>query len=245
MPDKSIVDKRNFDNSFTRKVILGILTYLYEKVGFTQTIDGKDEEVKIPYYYSYTGSQQFLMDFFKDTDNYYKKICEDGHKTEGNTIKVPSGTLKLKSIGINKTFLTSQYARMNISKKEETDFGYMNNNSSVRTNMIPLLYQFDITLITSSFTQQLNVVENTLKELVGVRKFFIGEYEGYKMLPVLMGFPDDYDLSLLMKFNPGDNNQRSTTDFVIEALAYIPRKLAGSEYKFNESITKFKINNES
>lgn len=243
MSDKSIIDKRNFDNSFTRKIILGVLTYLYEKIEYIQTVDNKDEALKVPFYYSYTGDEQFLNDFFRDTDDYYKKICDAGFKTEGNTLKVPSGIIKYKSLGINKTYMTSQYSRMNITSKEETEFGYMSNNSSVRTNLIPMLYQFDVTLVTSSTTQQFNISEALIKELVGVRKFYIGDYQGYKMLPVLIGFPDDYDLEVLFKFGPGDNTQRSKTEFVIEVLSYMPRKLANSEYKFNESLKSFKINN--
>lgn len=242
--DKSIIDHKNYDNVLSRKVILGILTYLFNRVEYEQVINGEKSMIKIPFYYSETGDQQFLEDYFMDTE-YYKGMKDCKFHTVTDTMKVPSGILKSMKFGIAKNFMTSQYARARTQTTIDTDFGSQNLTNSVRTTFIPLLYSFDITMVAGSHIEQMKIAEAIIQELGGVRKFFIKEYQGYSMLPVQISFPDEYTMEDIIKFTPGENDQRPKIDFTIQAMTYLPRKIKGSSFKDSEAITTFKTNVDS
>lgn len=237
--DKSIIDNRNFDNVLIRKVLVGVVTFLHQKVVFDQVVGGATEVVKVPFYPSHTGSQQFISDAYLDVVKYYKETCKI--VTEGNTVPVPNGIVKLKSLGINKNHFTSQNVRTNTTTVKESDFGTVNNTESVRTTFIPLSMVFDVEMTVASTVDQFKVAESAIAEFVGVRKFFIGNYKGYKMLPVLIGFPEEYQLQTLFQFPPAEDTQRRKIEFSIEILTWLPRPLAGTNMKKNESINLFQV----
>ena len=213
---------------------------MYKKVKFPQVIEGVTKEIQVPVFPAHTGSQQFLMDAFMDVEAYYKKECKI--TTELMTNVVPSGVVTLKTIQVNKAYLTSQNVRTNTTTSKETDFGTVKNTESVRSTMIPLSMSFAVNYIVASTIDQYMVTEAIIAEFMGVRKFFIGEYKGYRMLPVMIGFPDDYTANSLVTFAPGENDQRKHIEFTIEILTWLPRPLVGTSFKNNEAIQNFMNN---
>lgn len=241
--DKSIFDDKNYDDVLFRKVLVGIVTFMYKKVRFTQIVKKNVEIIEIPFYPAQTGSQQFIVDAYSDVEAYYKKNCKA--VTEGNTMPVPNGIVKLKGVTINKNHFTSQNVRTNITTKKETDFGVMGNTESVRTTMIPLTMTYDVEITTASTVDQYKAAESIIAEFIGVRKFFIGNYKGYRMLPVLIGFPEQFQLQSLLQFAPGDDTNRRKMEFSMEVLTWLPRPLVDSHMKANERINLFKVTAEA
>lgn len=237
--DKSVFDNKNYDDVLIRKVLVGVVVFMYNKIKLKQIANGEEEIIEVPFFPSHTGSQQFIMDAYADVEAYYKKNCKS--VTEGNTVPVPSGIVKLKGITVNKNHFTSQNVRTNITTVKDSNFGKVGNTESVRTTMIPLSMTFDVEITTASTVDQYKAAESTISEFIGVRKFFIGNYKGYRMLPVLMGFPDELQLQSLFQFAPGEDTQRRKMEFSLEILTWLPRPLAGSEMKANERINLFQV----
>jgi hypothetical protein len=235
--DKSIVDNSNFDQSFSRKVIVGLLAFLHNKIRIYQVVNGVASPIVIPFYYSLVGSQDFLNDNFLNPSSL---MCV-GLKTIGTTMKIPGGIVKLNSMSKNKSFMSSQYSRMTTTEVVDTPFGKNINTNSVRTKIIPWSYTFEVEVRCSSQIERFKIVEAVGGELDSVRKFYINGYKGYDMLPCNVGLPDTYNMPTTFEFAPGDNDQRPSMTFDVEVLANMPVPLETSRYKFNESIKDFDI----
>lgn len=241
--DRSIIDVKNYDDVFLRKLLAGSCFFLHNNVVISQSVNGEVNDINIPVYPSNTGSQQFLMDAYMDVADYYRKTCKK--VAEGNAVPVPGGIMSMKSITVARDYFTTQNVRVFAGITEDSEFGKVNNTISVRTTFIPLLVSYDVKYRVSSIIDEYKVLETVISSFSSVRKFYIGDYKGHKMLPVYIGFPDDYDYQSLLNFQAGEDTQRRDVSFVIETLSWLPKHFTGSTFKVSENVKDIIVNSTS
>jgi len=85
----------NKDNVILRYIIVSLLAELKDKVYFFNRIDEDTlQKINLPFFYSVTGNERFLL------DNFLFDAIEDG-KAIGNYEVVPRGVITLTSIAID------------------------------------------------------------------------------------------------------------------------------------------------
>ena len=61
-----IGDRFNFEYCFLRDLTICVLDTVEGEVRWTNRFSSGDREVKVPFYYSMTGDERFLLDSFSD-----------------------------------------------------------------------------------------------------------------------------------------------------------------------------------
>lgn len=211
-------EEKNFDGVFTRKVIVGISSFLYESLKIREIKNEKTNIKSVRFFYSMTGEEQFLQDYFLNTDKYCNVLSP---KIEGNVNTIPSGVFTLSNAGINESDLASGYTRIDYQKKFNTEFSLEERDMSARADFIPMQYDFEAKVKCSSDLERMKVFEALIKKFYKARKFWI-KFEGFQKLPVMMAFPDSYDMAKNFNFRYPDNEKRPEVVFRLQVVSYMP-----------------------
>lgn len=206
----------NTDDIFIRNVMAGTQGFFDKKIYYKQTEKGKTEKINVPFYTSYTGDEQFLMDYYYDPDPAcgFKKI-------EGTTNVIPSGVFTLQSPSLPSQELMNKYERATYNAKFENEFGEEIRDMSARTFFIPVLFEFNGTIKTSSDNMRFKIWQSLIRTLYKVKKFYI-QFEGFSRIPCLITFPENYNMPKEFQFEYEADNKRPTIEFSFEVLTYLP-----------------------
>ena len=142
----------NKDNVILRYVIVSLLAELKDKVYYFNRVD-EDTLVKIPvpFYYSVTGNERFLL------DNFLWGAIEDG-KAIGDYEVVPRGILQLNSMAIDSGSLTNKFVRSEFVKEYQGQLKtYM-----LETMFLPIDLSFGVTVVCSDNLEMLKVTESII-----------------------------------------------------------------------------------
>ncbi len=211
----------NTDSAYNRRLIVAMTQFLYEKIQVVQVENGEEVKLYVPFYYSQTGEEQFMTDFFLDTDRWKKELGVD--KIKGNPVPVPSCVFTISSFTVNTQFLTSKFVRSNFRRRIKTPYGDTEKIVSARAAMLPIGTTWNMELTTSSDLQRHKVTERLLKVFWRAKKFKFS-YDGFDSLPCTVAFPSQYDINkeLSYQFPSKDVVLRPRVKFILETLSYMP-----------------------
>lgn len=89
-----IGEKFNFDDIFFRDLTVCLLNTMEGKIKWLNRFTDKDVNVDVPFYYSITGDERFLLDSFSDD------IVSDNRYIELNTDSIPYGIITMTGFNI-------------------------------------------------------------------------------------------------------------------------------------------------
>jgi len=210
-------EKKNYDNVFFRNVIVGLSSFFYDIMEVEEIVNDKASMKKVPIFYSMTGTEQFLTDYFLNTDKYHNELsC----KIEGNVNQIPSGVFTVKTGGVSSQDTTSS-ARMVYEKDVETEMTTEVRKFSAETEIIVETFNLEFTIKASSDIEKWKIYDVIIEKFHKVKKFFI-KYKGFNKLPCLIGFPDSYDVQKQVQFRFNDNDKRPLVVFSAELKTFRP-----------------------
>lgn len=206
-----MLEKKNFDNVFVRNVIVGLSSFFYDIMEIDEVVNNEAKKKKIPIFYSMTGSEQFLSDYFLNTDKYHNELsC----KVEGNVNRIPSGVFTIKTGGVSSQDATSP-SRMVYEKDVETEMTNEVRKFSAETEIIVETFTTEFTIKASSDIEKWKMYDLIIEKLYKLRKFYI-RYKGFNKLPCMIGFPENYDVQKQIQFRHNDNDNRPLVVFSAE-----------------------------
>lgn len=215
------LEKYNTDEVFLRGLIISFLRSLNEKVKYIQINDQQNIlEIYIPFFYSMTGDEPFLQDFFLN----YKNCSTDEVLAEGNYDVIPRGIVTMGSPQIETQGITNKYTRMSYSR--ETIEGEMKTFSSF-TNSLPLNISFEITIKVDTLLDSFKIFQSVLQTFYKTYTFSF-EYEGFR-IPCQVGFPESYEGSKQLEFSYNNNPQFIDFKFSVAVETYFPEKDLSTE----------------
>jgi len=215
------LEKYNTDEVFLRGLITSLLRSLNDKLKYIQINDQQDIlEVYVPFFYSMTGDESFLQDFFIE----YKECLTDKTLAEGNYDVLPRGIVTLQSSEIDSQNLANKYTRMTYTS--ETTTGEMKSFSSF-TNSIPLNLNFNITLKTDTLLDAFKLYQAVILTFYKTYPFNF-EYEGFR-IPCQVGFPESYEMNKQLEFSYANSQQYIEFNFSIVVESYFPEKDLSTE----------------
>jgi len=210
------LEKFNTDEVFLRGLITSLMRSMNDNVKYTQ-IDDQQEvlEIFIPFFYSLTGDESFLQDFFIR----YRNCKTDQIIAEGNYDVIPRGVVSLQGIQIDLQGLANKYTRMNYAVEDLK--GEMKTFSSF-TNSIPLSIAFNVAVKVDTLLDAFKIFQSVLTTFYKTYQFSF-EYEGFR-IPAQVGFPDAYEINKQLEFTYQSNPQFIDFNFSIAVETYFPEK---------------------
>lgn len=215
------LEKYNTDEVFLRGLITSLLKSLNDKLKYIQINDQQEVlEVYVPFFYSMTGDESFLQDFFLE----YKECLTDKTIAEGNYDVLPRGIVSLQSSEIDSQNLANKYTRMTYAM--ETTQGEMKTFSAF-TNSIPLNLNFNIALKTDTLLDAFKLYQAVVSTFYKTYPFSF-DYEGFR-IPCQTGFPESYEMNKQLEFSYSNSQKYIEFNFSIVVETYFPEKDLSTE----------------
>lgn len=107
--NENFLDKTNYSDVYLRNVIVGFLGFLKNRFKWTNVGENGPFEVVLPFHYSLTGDNRYIMDAFYD-DVPDKRV-------NMNTDQIPRGMITLKSWAIKSDEFTNPNIWLNVNKE--------------------------------------------------------------------------------------------------------------------------------
>lgn len=205
----------NRDDIAERNAIAGILNVLHEELKFEYVHSENDvEEVSIPFYYSLSGDERFLM------DNFLNEF--DTTQAETQYDKVPRGVLFIESSAIATEGLTNPHLRLPEVVEEfenaHDEFPEMKTYYTVFTS-VPI--QMNMTCrIKVATHRDLLIISQILKQEFFRNKRFHYDFRGIPV-PGNISFPDSIDKENPIEYTYGDDRNQELL-LALEIETYLP-----------------------
>ena len=182
--------KYNTDNVHSRAVIVGLVNLLNTVVQYDNVLgDDTFDRVTVPFFYSMTGDERFLQDFFLEWSD-----CVHPKHADGNYDVIPRGIVTLTSNTINTSAMTHRFVRGSYAK--EIDGQLQTYNAFL--NSIPLAMQFDVVIEADTNLDAFKIQQSIIETFYKTQVYSVS-YKGFRV-PCQVGFPEDYGLEKTFEF---------------------------------------------
>lgn len=210
------LEKYNTDEVYLRGLIASLMQSMNDKLRYTQINDQQQIlEVYVPFFYSMTGDESFLQDFFIKYTN-----CSTDHIiAEGNYDIIPRGIVNLQSVQIDTQSLSNKYTRMNYAVEDNQ--GQMKTFSSF-TNSVPLNFTFNVQIKIDTLLDAFKIFQSVITTYYKTYSFSF-EYEGFRV-PAQVGFPESYEMNKQLEFTYQSNPRYIEFSFQLLVESYFPEK---------------------
>lgn len=200
-----IGNKFNFEDTFFRDLTVCVLDTLENQIRWVNRFSSGDYEVNVPFYYSLTGDERFLLDSFQDD------IVSENRFIELNTDIIPRGHLTLKDISVKSEEFKNPnvWLRMVVENDEEIKKVL----SKIRAIPITVSYSLEILLST-----EIDIFKCTqaLLDTMWLYKYMYFEYN-FMHIDAIMVLPDQNSIEINREKNlTSDNNIKMSINFNVE-----------------------------
>lgn len=199
----------NKDNVVLRYIIVAMLAELKGKIYYYNQIDeDTSKKIDIPFYYSITGNERFLL------DNFLYDTTAEG-KAVGDYELVPRGIASLSTMAIQSANLTNKFVRSEFVKELNGEL----KTFSLMTAYLPVTLGFDITVVCSNNLEMLKVTEAIVSRLYKSQSFSVDL--GMMRVEAAMVIPEDYSQERPFEYALNDKKEWKVT-FSLEVQSFIP-----------------------
>ena len=130
----------NFEDVFFRDLTLCVLDTLEGEINWVNKFTNGDIKVNVPFFYSLTGDDRFLLDSFSDD------VVSNNRFVELNTDQIPRGHLTLTSFDIRADEFANPnvWLRMVVEKDDEI------RRMLTKVRAVPVSVKYDLTILLTS-----------------------------------------------------------------------------------------------
>ena len=197
--------KFNFEDVFFRDLTVCVLDTMEGQINWVNRFSSGDVYVKVPFYYSLTGDERFLLDSFSDD------IVSENRFIELNTDQVPRGHLTMTNFAIR----SDEFANPNVWLKMvlEDDIEIRKVLSKVRA--VPITVSYDLAIILSSEIDIFKCSQAILDTLWLYR--FMWFEHNFMNIDAVMLLPDQNSVEINREKNmTGDNTIKLSISFEVQ-----------------------------
>jgi len=204
-----IGNKFNFDDCFMRDITVCVLDTLEGQVNWTNRFTSGDVEVKVPFYYSMTGDERFLLDSFTDD------ITSSNRYVELNTDIIPRGHLTMTGFNIK----SDEFANPNVWLKMVVENNVEIKKVLTKVRAIPISVSYDLAIVLSS---EIDIFKcsQAIMDTIWLYRFMYFEHN-FMNIDAVMIIPDTNQIDIVRDKNlTSDNMIKLTLSF--EVHTYYP-----------------------
>jgi hypothetical protein len=196
----------NTDDVYLRYIIIALLAELRNKIYYYNYVDGNKVKVEVPFYYSVTGQERFLLDKFLFD-------ALDTEKAVGDYERVPRGIIELDSGSIDSGSLINKYVRGEFLREINGTL----KTFSLSTQLIPLNLNFKATIVASNNLEMFKIFQAIISSLYKTSNFYV-DMGGFKVQSSVV-IPEDLSQQRPVEFGFTDRKEY-LIDFNLEAKSF-------------------------
>ena len=200
-----IGERFNFEDVFFRDLTVCVLDTLEGEVRWVNKFSSGDRVVNVPFYYSMTGDERFLLDSFTDD------VVSNSRYVDLNTDIIPRGHLTLTSYEIR----GDEFANPNVWLKMVVE-----NNDEIRkiltkVRAIPITAKYDLVIHLSSEIDTFKCSQ-AIMDTLWLYRFMYFEHN-FLNIDAVMQIPDSNNIEINREKNlTSDNTIKLTVSFDVQ-----------------------------
>ena len=196
---------QNFEDCFFRDLTVCVLDTLEGEIRWVNRFSSGDREVNVPFYYSMTGDERFLLDSFTDD------IASNNRFVDLNTDIISRGHLTLTGFDIRSDEFANPnvWLKMVIENKEEI------RKVLTKVRAVPVSVKYDLTILLSS---EIDVFKcsQAIMDTLWLYRFMYFEHN-FMNIDAVMLIPDSNQVEMNREKNfTSDNQIKLTLSFEVQ-----------------------------
>jgi hypothetical protein len=214
-----IGERFNFEDVFFRDLTVCVLDTLEGEIKWVNRFTSGDRVVNVPFYYSMTGDERFLLDSFTDD------VVSNSRYVDLNTDIIPRGHLTLTSYEIR----SDEFANPNVWLKMVIENDDEIKKYLTKLRAIPISAKYDLTILLSSEIDTFKCSQ-AIMDTLWLYRFMYFEHN-FMNIDAVMMIPDSSNIEINReKTLTSDNTIKMTVSFEVQTYypAYRKPKLAKS-----------------
>lgn len=220
-----IGEQYNFDDVFFRDLTICVLDTLEGEIRWTNRFSSGDVIVDVPFYYSMSGDERFLLDSFSDD------VVSDNRMTELNTDIIPRGHLTLTGFDIR----SDEFSNPNVWLKAVVEDKEEIRKNLVKIRAVPVTVKYDLGILLSS---EIDIFKcsQAIMDTLWIYRFMYFEYN-FMNIDAAMLIPDSNQVEIVREKNmTSDNMIKLTLSFEVQT--YYPAYRKPDDGNLNLSTPK-------
>jgi hypothetical protein len=215
---RMIGEKFNFDEVFLRDLTMCVLDTLEGRVKWVNRFTSGDVQVNVPFYYSLTGDDRFLLDAFTDD------IVSQNRFVELNTDQIPRGHVTLTSWVIR----SDEFRNPNIWLRNVIEDNVEAKRVLNKLRAIPITATYDLQILLKSEVDVFKCSQAIMNTL-WLYKYMYFEHN-YMNIDAIMMQPDNNGIEIVREKNlKSDNTIKLTAS--LEVQTFYPAFITNVEVK--------------
>lgn len=204
-----IGERFNFEDVFFRDLTVCVLDTLEGQVRWVNRFTSGDVPVTVPFYYSLTGDERFLLDSFADD------IVSENRFVELNTDQIPRAHLTMTGFNIR----SDEFANPNVWLRMVVENEIEIRKVLARVRCVPITVNYDLTILLSSEVDTFKCSQ-AIMDTLWMYKYMYFEYNFMNIDAVIL-MPDTSTITVGREKNlTSDNN--ITLKATFEVHTYYP-----------------------
>lgn len=194
-----IGERFNFDDIFFRDLTVCVLDTLEGQVKWVNRFSSGNRVVNVPFYYSLTGDERFLMDSFSDD------VVSENRFVDLNTDIIPRGHLTLTGFDIR----SDEFANPNVWLKMVIENDAEIRKILTKIRAIPITCKFDLVILLAS---EIDVFKcsQAIMDTLWLYKFMYFEHN-FLNIDAVMLLPDSNQIDITREKTLTSENQIKLT----------------------------------
>lgn len=204
-----IGDRFNMDDVFFRDLTVCVLDKLEGQVNWVNRFTSGDVHVEVPFYYSMTGDERFLLDSFADD------IVSNNRFVDLNTDIIPRGHITMNGFNIK----SDEFANPNVWLKMVIEDNTEIRKVLAKVRAIPISVNYELAIMLSS---EIDVFKcnQAIMDTLWLYRFMYFEHN-FMNIDAVMILPDSNQIEISREKNmTSDNSIKLTVSF--EVHTYYP-----------------------
>jgi len=200
-----IGERFNFEDVFFRDLTVCVLDTLEGQIKWINRFSTGDKYVQVPFYYSLTGDERFLLDSFQDD------IVSENRFVELNTDLIPRGHLTMTGFNIK----SDEFANPNVWLRMVVENEVEIRKVLAKVRAVPVTVNYDLEILLSSEIDTFKCSQAILDTL-WLYKFMYFEHNFMNIDAVIL-MPDSNSIEMAREKNlTSDNNIKLKVSFTVE-----------------------------
>jgi len=200
-----IGEKFNYDETFLRDLTICVLDTLEGRVSWINRFTSGDVKVNVPFYYSLTGDDRFLLDSFTDD------IVSQNRFVELNTDQIPRGHITLTSWQIR----SDEFRNPNIWLRNVVEDNVEAKRVLNKLRAIPITATYDLQILLKSEVDVFKCSQAIMNTL-WLYKYMYFEHN-YMNIDAIMMQPDNNGIEIVReKSLKSDNTIKLTASLEVQ-----------------------------
>jgi hypothetical protein len=200
-----IGQKFNFEDVFFRDLTVCVLDTLEGQLKWVNKFSSGDVFVNVPFYYSLSGDERFLLDTFQDD------IVSENRYVELNTDIIPRGHITMKSFNI----MSDEFANPNVWLRMVVENQVEIRKVLAKVRAVPITVEYELTILLSNEIDTFKCSQ-AIMDTLWIYKFMYFEHNFMNIDAVIL-MPDTSSIEINREKNlTSDNTIKMTVNFQVQ-----------------------------